>query len=118
MPAKTLTDAFVRTRKTAATGSAVKRVRLPISTRSTVASRWCWWCPTGGAKTFRALTYVNGKPVSRKLGTYPQLSLAEAKKQARAHSDNPQEFHARRPRSARSRRWRRTGSSATSRSRV
>ena len=49
----------------------------------------------GGTKTFRALTYVNGKPKTRKLGTYPAMSVPKARKQAREHWENPEEFEER-----------------------
>lgn len=44
----------------------------------------------GGTKRFRALTYRNGKPQSRKLGTYPQMSVKEARAKAREYFENPQ----------------------------
>jgi integrase len=44
----------------------------------------------GGTKSFRVLTYVDGKPQpSYKLGIYPQMSLAQAKKKAREFFENP-----------------------------
>jgi integrase len=43
----------------------------------------------GGTKTFRLMTYVNGKPKTRKLGTYPQMSLAKAREAALAYFENP-----------------------------
>ena len=46
----------------------------------------------GGTKAFRVLTYVNGKPKTRKLGIYPAMSLKEAKAQARAYFNDPQKF--------------------------
>jgi len=48
----------------------------------------------GGTKTFRALTYVDGKPRSRKLGTYPQMSVKQARAGARAYWENPAKFEA------------------------
>jgi len=48
----------------------------------------------GGCKTFRVVTYVNGKPQSYKLGTYPQMSLAEAKKKANEYHHNPKKIRA------------------------
>jgi hypothetical protein len=48
----------------------------------------------GGTKAFRVLTYRNGKPHSVKLGTYPQMSVAQAWKKAREYFDNPQQFEA------------------------
>ena len=48
----------------------------------------------GGTKTFRALTYHNGKPRTRKLGTYPALSVKEARAQAREYWENPSKVEA------------------------
>jgi integrase len=48
----------------------------------------------GGTKTFRALTYVNGKARTRKLGTYPQMKVKEARAMARDYWENPQKFAA------------------------
>jgi integrase len=42
------------------------------------------------------VTYVNGEPQSYKLGTYPQMKLAEATKKAREHWENPKKAAARR----------------------
>ena len=44
----------------------------------------------GGSKSWRALTYRDGKPHYWKLGNYPQLSVKEARKQAYAYLENPQ----------------------------
>ena len=74
MPAKRLTDAFVRTLNTAGMQTAYPPEVTYIDTLDRglalvlVASY-------GGTKTFRVLTYRNGKPHSVKLGTYPQTSL-------------------------------------------
>jgi integrase len=46
------------------------------------------------SKTFRALTYRNGKPHSIKLGSYPQLGVAEAWEKAREHFRDPKVFAA------------------------
>jgi integrase len=48
----------------------------------------------GGSRTFRVMTYRNGKPQTYKLGTYPQMSVKEARAQARAYWQNPQRFEA------------------------
>src|SRR5262249_14051946 len=42
----------------------------------------------GGTKRFWAVTYTASKPTYRKLGTYPSMKLATAKKQARDYFDN------------------------------
>jgi len=46
------------------------------------------------AKTFRLLTYVNGKAKTKKLGRYPDLSLKDARQKARDYADDPQKFAA------------------------
>ena len=46
----------------------------------------------GGTKAFRALTYRNGKPRSFKTGTYPTISLKQAKAKARDYFENPRKL--------------------------
>jgi integrase len=48
----------------------------------------------GGTKTFRALTYVNGKARTHKLGTYPQMTVKQARAMAHDYWENPQKFAA------------------------
>jgi integrase len=48
----------------------------------------------GGSKTFRVLTYTNGKPHSRKLGLYPQMTVKQARQAARDYWTNPEKFEA------------------------
>jgi integrase len=50
----------------------------------------------GGSKTFRVLTYRNGKPHSVKLpgGLYPHMTVKQAKAKARKYWENPQKFEA------------------------
>src|SRR6478735_7114049 len=43
----------------------------------------------GGAKTWRALHYVNSKPVTFKLGRWPVLKLTEARDRAREFLADP-----------------------------
>jgi integrase len=86
MPAKRLTDAFVRTRKPPATGQETYIDTLDRGLALVMIVSY------GGTKAFRVLTYANGKPVTRKLGTYPQMSLKQAKEQARKYFENPQQF--------------------------
>src|ERR1700730_57949 len=90
MPAKHLTDAFVR------------NVKLPnkhdhpnqIMYLDTTERGWALQLVAsyGGSKTFRAMRYVNGKPHSVKLGLYPQMSVKQARDLARARFENPQKF--------------------------
>jgi len=44
----------------------------------------------GGTKSWRALTYRDGKPHYWKLGTYPQVTVKQARKRARDYFENPQ----------------------------
>jgi integrase len=91
MPAKSITDAFVR------------NVRSP----DPVSQRQITYIDTlerglalvlvvsyGGTKTFRALTYHNGRARTRKLGSYPQISVKDARAKARELWENPQKFEA------------------------
>src|SRR5262249_31272352 len=48
----------------------------------------------GGTKTFRVLTYHNGKARTRNLGTCPALSVKEARAQAREYWENPSRVEA------------------------
>ena len=45
----------------------------------------------GGAKSWRALTYRDGKPHYWKLGTYPQVTVQQARRKAREYFENPAE---------------------------
>ena len=95
MPAKRLTDAFIRTRKkpNRERGDAPQVTYIDTLERGLALVLVVSY---GGTKTFRVLTYVNGKPVSYKLGTYGnqpgQLSLKEAKAKAWAYFKDPQKF--------------------------
>ena len=44
----------------------------------------------GGTKSWRALTYRDGKPHYWKLGTYPQVTVQQARRKAREYFENPQ----------------------------
>src|SRR5271169_6420457 len=92
MPAKSITDAFVR------------NVSLPKPERG---ERQIAYIDTmerglalvlvvgyGGSKTFRVMTYRNGKPRTKKLGTYPTMTVKAAREEARAYFENPQRFDA------------------------
>lgn len=92
MPAKQLSDAFLR------------HVRLPNRIKG---ERQIAYIDTlerglalvlvvsyGGTKAFRVMTYRDGKPQSRKLGTYPAMMVKEARAKAREYWQNPQRFEA------------------------
>ena len=93
MPVKPITDKFVR------------NVRLPNPEKG--QRRQIAYLDTmqrglalvlvvsyGGSKTFRALTYGNGKPHTIKLGTYPQMTVKEAREKARAYFADPATYAA------------------------
>lgn len=46
----------------------------------------------GGTRRWRAITYRNGKPQSFKLGTYPQMSVREARAAALEYFENPRKI--------------------------
>jgi integrase len=49
---------------------------------------------SGGTKAWRVLTYEGGKPVSRKLGTFPAMSVKEARDKAWEYFENPEKYKA------------------------
>lgn len=49
---------------------------------------------SGGTKAWRVLTYEGGRPVSRKLGTFPAMSVKEARDTAWDHFENPDKYKA------------------------
>jgi hypothetical protein len=48
----------------------------------------------GGTKAFRVMTYVRGKAQSTKIGTYPNLSVRDARDKAHELHKNPDKFKA------------------------
>jgi len=92
MPAKRITDAFVRTVKLPRKDDKPNQVAYIHTLERSLALVLV--VSYGGSKTFRVLTYRNGKPRSKKLGTYPQMKLKEARAKARAYWENPQKFEA------------------------
>ncbi len=90
MPAKSITDAFVRNVKVP---SGERRQITYIDTLERGLAL-VLVVSYGGTRTFRVLTYRNGKPNSWKLGTYPQMTVKDARKQARAYWQNPQKIEA------------------------
>jgi len=90
MPARPISDAFVR------------NVRSPDLTKRQVTYidtferglALLLVVSYGGTKTFRALTYRNGKAQTRKLGSYPQMSVKDARAKAREYWGNPLKFEA------------------------
>src|SRR5215831_13314815 len=92
MPAKRLTDAFVRTRKPPRKDDKHRQITYIDTLERGLALLLV--VSYGGTKTFRVMTYRNGKPQSRKLGTYPQMTVKQARAKARDYFENPQKFAA------------------------
>jgi integrase len=89
MPAKAITDAFLRNVKSPDRYSKRQITYIDTLERGLALLLVVSY---GGTKTFRALTYVNGKARTRKLGTYPTLSVKEARALAREYWQNPPKF--------------------------
>jgi integrase len=91
MPAKSITDAFVRNVKSPAPISRRQITYIDTLERGLALVLVVSY---GGTKTFRVLTYRNGKARTRKLGTYPALSVKEARAQAREYWEDPSKVEA------------------------
>jgi len=92
MPSILFTDAKVRNLKPPRADAAQRQVnyfhRLERGLSLVLVASY------GGSKTWRVMTYRNGKARSHKLGTYPAMTLKEANKQARAYYHDPAAFEA------------------------
>ena len=91
MPAKSITDAFVRNVKSP--NQFLRRQAAYIDTLER-GFALVLVVSYGGTKTFRVLTYRNGKARTRKLGSYPQISVKDARAKAREYWENPLKFEA------------------------
>jgi integrase len=92
MARKSITDAFIRHIKYPKKGD-----RPPQTTYIDTLERGLALVLVvsyGGTKTFRVLTYRNGKPQSTKLGTYPAMTVKKARAEARQYWENPERFEA------------------------
>ena len=91
MPAKSITDAFVKNVK-----SPDRNLQRQITYIDTLERGLALVVVVsfGGTKTFRVLTYHKGKPRTRKLGTYPAMSVKDARAQAREYWLNSPRFEA------------------------
>jgi Arm DNA-binding domain len=89
MPSKTITDAFVRNVKAPDRFSKGQITYIDTLERGLALLLVVSY---GGTKTFRVLTYHNGKARTRRLGCYPVLSVKEARAQAREYWENPPKF--------------------------
>jgi integrase len=91
MPSKSITDAFVRNVKAP---DQVRRRQITYIDTLERGLALVLVVSYGGTKTFRMLTYRNGKAQTRKLGSYPQTSVKEARAKAREYWENPLKFEA------------------------
>jgi len=92
MPSKHITDAFVRNVKPPRKDAEQKQVAYIDTLERGLALVLV--VSYGGTRTFRVMTYRNGKPHSIKLGTYPHMTVKDARATARAYWENPQKFEA------------------------
>ncbi len=92
MPSKSITDAFVRNVSLPRKDSEQKQISYVDTMERGLALVLV--VSYGGSKTFRVLTYRNGKARSHKLGTYPVTTVKDARAKARDYWQNPQKFEA------------------------
>jgi integrase len=92
MPAKSITDAFVRNAPLPKPEKGERQIAYIDTMERGLALVLV--VGYGGSKTFRVMTYRNGKPRTKKLGTYPATTVKAAREQARAYFENPQKFDA------------------------
>jgi integrase len=93
MTAKAITDAFVRNVRPPRKFDRPNQALYLHTLERGLALALC--VSYGGSRTFRVVTYRNGKPQSRKLGTYPQMTVKMAREQARQYWLDPGKFEAR-----------------------
>ena len=93
MPAKSITDAFVRNVPLPKLEKGERQIRLHRH-HGTGCVALILVAGYGGSKTFRVMTYRNGKARTKKLGTYPGMTVKAAREEARAYFANPQKFDA------------------------
>jgi integrase len=97
MPSESLTDAKVAKiklpGKITVTGDKAERQRRYIDTLERGLAL-VLVVSYGGTKTFRVMTYRNGKPQTFKLGTFPQMTVKDAKAKAREYWKAPDKFKA------------------------
>ena len=91
MPSKSITDAFVKNVKAP---DQVSRRQITYIDTLERGLALVLVVSYGGTKTFRVLTYRNGKAQTRKLGSYPQISVKDARAKAREYWENPLKFEA------------------------
>jgi integrase len=84
MPAKKITDAFVRNVKLPPKGQQVRYIHTLTRGLGLVLK-----VSYGGSRRWSVLTYQNGKPSMYGLGSYPTMKLKEAKKKAEQYFEDP-----------------------------
>ena len=92
MPAKSITDAFVRNVPLPKLEKGERQIAYIDTMERGLALILV--AGYGGSKTFRVMTYRNGKARTKKLGTYPGMTVKAAREEARAYFANPQKFDA------------------------
>lgn len=93
MPAKHITDAFVRNVKLPLKSDSPNQVLYLDTIERGLALGLV--VSYGGSKTFRVLTYdTNGKPRTHKLGRYPAMKVKEARAKAREYFEHPEKAEA------------------------
>jgi integrase len=92
MPSKSITDAFVRNVKFPRKDDPHNQLTYIDTLERGLALVLV--VSYGGTRTFRVMTYVNGKAQSTKLGTYPRMTVKEARAKAREYWQDPAKFKA------------------------
>jgi integrase len=92
LPAKRLSDAFVRNLKPPSLEKGQRQTVFIDTIQRGLALLLV--ASYGGSKTFRVMTYRNGKPHTVKLGTYPRLTVKAAREKARTYFENPEKYNA------------------------
>ena len=94
MPSRSITDAFVRSVKSPNPFNGQKRQITYIDTLERGLALMLV-VSYGGTKTFRVMTYKYGRAQTRKLGTYPAMTLKGARAAAKDYYANPEKVEAR-----------------------
>lgn len=92
MPSKSITDAFVRNVKLPRKDERPNQLSYFDTLERGLAL--VLTVSYGGTRTFNVMTYVDGKPRTRKLGTYPRMTVKAARAGAREYWADPRRFDA------------------------
>jgi integrase len=91
MPSKSITDAFCRNVKLPRKTDKPQITYIDTLERGLALVLVVSY---GGTRAFRVMTYRNGKAETHKLGTYPRMTVKEARAKAREYWQSPQKFEA------------------------